>query len=978
MSQLMKNKSQHRALIGGGLILLISLLTRTLGLETFIAGDEYYQLHAADKFFTSLLKGDLEHLVVLLYPGVPSLIFQGLGIILRYAMYLTGWFPLGASAGSLVFAMEHAHEDIMNYFPYARFMMGLAASLSIVLIYYLLKRLLGGRLGFLSALVIALDPFFIAHSRILHVDAPLTFFMIISFLALLLYLEEEKKRWLVVSAVAGALAVLSKIAGIALIVILVATLIVYPLLRYYPDEKKRRRTYGLYSKVLIVWLVISAMAFFMLFPNMWKQPLSSLGLLAANLASILTAKAHPKSGDFWGLTDADKSPLYYILTFPFHLTPFTTIGLILGIVFVVSIMTVWIRRRAIITDRFSRILLSLSLFSAMFMAAVSITPRRIDRYLLPIFPAIDIISVMAVWLLLKYFKQAKARQWVLGGAAALFLFSSAQVVAAYPYYLAYFNPLVGGGNVAQQFLVIGWGEGFDKAAQYLDGKPEAQTLKVASWYSRQFSPFFKGTTVDLASNKPALEADYTVFYINQVQRSYPTKELLAYFAERQPEHVVNLLGLDYAWIYPGPLVSKKKPQDVGSARDDAFGKAIKLLGIRLDQASLPADGDLYVILTWHAVSDAEADYNVYIKVKDQHGSVWGQVDRLPLGGVLRTDKWTPGAFIRDEYRLRLQPGTPPGDYTLEVGMYRFDNGQVLGVAPAVAGVTVTAPSGPADASLPEKTTGLSWSPTPELNLLGYRLEDVRLKPGEETMLRLYWQPKQALKSGYELDWRLVNAAGAEAYRATEKMNEVLSTGKWPAGHILAQPLLLHNLGSIPAGDYKLEASLRRLNDPWQSEWKPLTSLTLEDRPRNYALPQPQTSAAADFGGQVKLLGYDLKNESWTPKSEQKIKLYWQAQDIAETNNKIFLHLVDKAGNIVSQHDSEPGNGAFPTSGWRKGEIITDEHVLPLPEQLPAGEYTLLIGWYDPASNQRLKTASPAGGETDAYPLLTFSAPRAGL
>ena len=45
---------------------------------------------------------------------------------------------------------------------------------------------------------------------------------------------------------------------------------------------------------------------------------------------------------------------------------------------------------------------------------------------------------------------------------------------------------------------------------------------------------FEGRTVDLSSNEPALISDYSVFYINQVQRGFPSQELLDYFEDRQP------------------------------------------------------------------------------------------------------------------------------------------------------------------------------------------------------------------------------------------------------------------------------------------------------------------------------------------------------------------------------------------------------------------------------------------------------------
>ena len=45
--------------------------------------------------------------------------------------------------------------------------------------------------------------------------------------------------------------------------------------------------------------------------------------------------------------------------------------------------------------------------------------------------------------------------------------------------------------------------------------------------------------------------------------------------------------------------------------------------------------------------------------------------RSPGAGRLPTDRWPPGAVIADVYSLPLDPGLPPGRYTLQLGMQRF-------------------------------------------------------------------------------------------------------------------------------------------------------------------------------------------------------------------------------------------------------------------------------------------------------------------
>jgi hypothetical protein len=84
-----------------------------------------------------------------------------------------------------------------------------------------------------------------------------------------------------------------------------------------------------------------------------------------------------------------------------------------------------------------------------------------------------------------------------------------------------------------------------------------------------------------------------------------------------------------------------------------------------------------------------------------------------------------------------------------------------------------------------------------------------------------------------------------------------------------------------------------------------------------------------------------------------LTLVWQAQTETETSYRVYLQLLTHDGEMVSQSDGIPAAWTRPTPGWAPGEYVIDSHQLPLPEDLPAGEYTLITGLYDPATGDRL-------------------------
>jgi len=97
----------------------------------------------------------------------------------------------------------------------------------------------------------------------------------------------------------------------------------------------------------------------------------------------------------------------------------------------------------------------------------------------------------------------------------------------------------------------------------------------------------------------------------------------------------------------------------------------------------------------------------------------------------------------------------------------------------------------------------------------------------------------------------------------------------------------------------------------------------------------------------------------------RVTLEWQATGAVDRDYTAFVHLLDGAGKIAAQNDSQPGSGRFPTSLLPIHTAVEDMHVLNTAG-LPAGSYQLEVGLYDAATGRRL---SLNGSDADA---LTWS------
>jgi len=192
-------------------------------------------------------------------------------------------------------------------------------------------------------------------------------------------------------------------------------------------------------------------------------------------------------------------------------------------------------------------------YAFVFAFLINLGTKKADRYLLPIFPALDLLAGLGL---------SAVGAWVgkRGGLAVCIVGIAGQLAFAlptYPYYLSYYNPVMGGPRKAPEVMLIGWGEGLDQAAAYLNSKPHAKRLKVIAWYSEgSFEYFFKGKSVQFPiTQEPSperlqkiLKMDYAVIYIQQWQRHMP-QTLLDILDQRKPEFSVWINGLEYVRVY---------------------------------------------------------------------------------------------------------------------------------------------------------------------------------------------------------------------------------------------------------------------------------------------------------------------------------------------------------------------------------------------------------------------------------------------
>jgi hypothetical protein len=106
-----------------------------------------------------------------------------------------------------------------------------------------------------------------------------------------------------------------------------------------------------------------------------------------------------------------------------------------------------------------------------------------------------------------------------------------------------------------------------------------------------------------------------------------------------------------------------------------------------------------------------------------------------------------------------------------------------------------------------------------------------------------------------------------------------------------------------------------------------------------ALP-PQIATNADFGQQIRLVGYSLGKGPFKAGEPLPLNLFWQSQAGGPGPLTVFVELKNGSGQQVVWYERAP---IWPTSEWQPGDLLRDPHDAPLPPTLPPGRYELVVG-----------------------------------
>ena len=256
----------------------------------------------------------------------------------------------------------------------------------------------------------------------------------------------------------------------------------------------------------------------------------------------------------------------------------------------------------------------------------------------------------------------------------------------------------------------------------------------------------------------------------------------------------------------------------------------------------------------------------------------------------------------------------------------------------------------------------------KIQLLTSRVDKTHLASAGRLKVTLFWRALQPVRGDYTIYLKLINPTyHIWGQQDSRPYHDGSSTYAWQEGQVIYDPRELELLPGTPPGRYQIEIIPVEIYSAEALEANTGEPVLVGPVEVPRLAPPPvealdiEHPLVAELGGKVRLLGYNIES-SFRPGDGIHLTLFWQALEEMDEGYTVFTHLIDGGGHIWGQKDNEPADGFYPTTEWRKGDIVRDQYDLTIPLDAPLGEYQIEVGMYVAGTGERLPVIGPQTGQ----------------
>jgi hypothetical protein len=432
------------------------------------------------------------------------------------------------------------------------------------------------------------------------------------------------------------------------------------------------------------------------------------------------------------------------------------------------------------------------------------------------------------------------------------------------------------------------------------------------------------------------------------------------------QHTYRLSGTNFHGNYTGAHVNLLRTHTpvVDRLPDTAQTSAarapeIALAGFAVPMEAWPADQPLRVRTYWQATDRVESLTPV-LELLDAQGNVWAQ-RAATLWEYYPRDQWPRDRLVEWQMALPLPTGVPPGKYQLRLRVVRPDSGAVVNFDRSddngylsLGTIDLARPTQPWERAAVTEGVPLDVSMGDALQVWAIVPPADVIRPGLTFAFDLIWHITRDLNQDYRFNLEVLTPDGRVLQTIEQAgVGDNFPTAQWRAGDAVRQGLIIFMPSNAVGGNYPLrlqvfDATGQPLTDPVQ-----IGALQVEEYPMQIKVPPLQIERRAQFVEPIELLGANLSPQPYQAGGRLNIDLIWRATGRPSADYTVFVQLLDANGNPAGQGDGDPVHGLRLTSSWRPGEVIVDQHTVPLKTDLPLGDYALYIGLYQRDTGERV-------------------------
>ena len=475
------------------------------------------------KFSSALAAFDFAGTNITYHPGIP-LIWLGAAAIKAHHIYY--WLLHGIRP-------PDTHQTFFELHFFQKLFVVIFIGFFLALSYHFLKKLIGRRWAFFWFILLLVEPYFVALTRVLHTDGMVAALSFAAVITLYQYLFGKgcDRRLLYLSGATAGLAFLTKSNALFLVL--------FSGLMFLAKWNFGRRRLG-FKRIFrdgLGWSAAAFLVFFLLWPSMWVTPLATLKNYYYGIAEVGVGGGHGQ--ELFGVKSMDPGLGFYPISLLIRTSPWFLAAYLLGLV-------IYLRGGKKARKDLAPMLRLSSFFIVGYLAFLALPSKKLERYTLPIYPfAALVASFGLVWLLEvlpRRYPRLKERMLLIGFSSLLFIFSFLSVFGLAPDYLAYYTPLVGGLRGGREIIDTKWPLGYRKLGDYLNLLPGAAERRVLVRYGYLFDRFYDGPVGFL--DQPDGKDPGTWFAAERPGH-------LKYFENKVYElrKVLDVAGVDYYWIY---------------------------------------------------------------------------------------------------------------------------------------------------------------------------------------------------------------------------------------------------------------------------------------------------------------------------------------------------------------------------------------------------------------------------------------------